>query len=148
VVLSYLLEATYHRSESQRLKLEGAADALAARNDLLDMRLDCGDDILPDVLEAVGRLRVDVAGMGQDLVDLDVGVDAATRSELVACCDFVRTAGGLLVGGVELSLVGDGVGRFDRLAIKLIGLRWRCWLSFTERDELFGLCSRVWCDGK
>jgi hypothetical protein len=93
VVLSYLLEATYHRSESQRLKLEGAADALAAQNDLLDMRLDCGDDILPDVFEVVGHLHVDIAGVGQDLVDLDVEVDAATRSELVACCDFVRTAG-------------------------------------------------------
>ena len=147
VVLSYLLEATYHRSESQRLKLEGAADALAARNDLLDMRLDCGDDILPDVLGVVGHLHVDIAGVGQDLVDLDVEVDAATRSELVACCDFVRTAGRLLVGSVELSLVGDRVGHFDQLAIKLIRLRWRCWLSFTKRDELSGLCSRVWCDG-
>jgi hypothetical protein len=87
VVLSYLLEATYHRSESQRLKLEGAADALAARNDLLDIRLDCGDDILPDVFEVVGHLHVDIAGVGQDLVDLDVEV------ELVAYYDFVQTAG-------------------------------------------------------
>jgi hypothetical protein len=102
----------YHRFEGQCLKFDTAADALEVRDDHLDVRLDGGAELLSGVLGIVGHLHVDVASVGQDLVDMELEVDTAARSELFAWSNFVRLVTRLLGDSAELSLVGNRVDHF------------------------------------